>query len=77
VGEEIGKAGFRMHFHDQFGQIEPRQTRIDRGAQRDEARRFLDLFQAIEGQVRAFRGIDDGDGRVQRDTIGGFPIGSV
>lgn len=64
MGEQIGKTGPGVHFHDQFGQIESGQASLDRRAQRSQACGFFELFEALDGRGRAFRCADDGDGRI-------------
>jgi hypothetical protein len=47
VGEKVGESGSRVHLKDQFRQIEPGKARIDRRAERNQARRLVNFRQAL------------------------------
>jgi hypothetical protein len=75
--KEVGKAGPRVHLQDQLRQIEPGQTRIDRCAERDEARRFLDLIEALDREVGTGGGPNDRHCRVRGHPVGGLAVCEV
>jgi hypothetical protein len=72
VGEKVGETGSRVHLKDQFRQIEPGKARIDCRAERNQARRFVNFLQALDGEVRTVGRGDNRHCRVYGHAFGGL-----
>jgi hypothetical protein len=42
-----GEARPRIHFEDEFREVEPWRASVDGGSERDQARRFFDLIESF------------------------------